>query len=358
MTTLRRILDRRYLNGFRLILGLAILGWVFSRIPMEEFRAVLASSVEQWHWWIVGVAFTLLGLLFAVIRWHGLLTAQGVSLPFSRVFRVFFIGQFFNAFLPGSCGGDVARAYYVFKETTLRRTEAVSTVLVDRGIGLLTMVLFCCVMIAWRLPALVAYPWAKAAGLTMLALLLGAVAGAVVLFRRHLFEHGHRLARLESWSTVGPLIRRMYNAFYVYRDSPQALGRAMLLSLGNLTGLTLACVAFGQSLSLDVSVAEYFTFFPIITVLSSIPLTPGALGIREGLFVELFVIAGARAAQAVPLSLMVYGGGLFWSVFGGLIFIGYTARYGVSWREEWKKLAADNERSVDAIEPSGQSQSG
>lgn len=346
MTTSPRFVNSRVLSWLRFLLGIGILVWVFARLPMEEFREVLAASVSFWHWWVAGILMTLLGLLAAAVRWHGLLAAQGVTLPFHRVFRIFFIGQFFNSFLPGSCGGDVARAYYVFKETTLRRTEAVSTVLVDRGIGLLTIVLFCCVMIAWRLPTLLAYPWAKAAGLVMLALLFAALIGGILFFRRHIFENGTIFQRLEKETRLGPIVRRMYNAFYVYRDQPRALGWAVLFSLGNLAGLTLACYAFGQSLSLDVSVVDYFTLFPMITVLSAIPLTPGALGVREGLFAELFTMTGARAVQTVPLSLMVYGGGLFWSLFGGLIFISYSSSYGVSWREEWSRLSEEHEREL------------
>ncbi len=346
MKILPRIRDKRLLAWLRPLLGVGILVWVFSKIPMEEFRAVLYDSLSHWPWWVLALAMTFLGLLAAAIRWHGLLAAQGVTLSPARVFRIFFIGQFFNSFLPGSCGGDVARAYYVFKETTLKRTEAVSTVLVDRGIGLLTIVVFCCLMIAGRVPTFLAYPWAKAAGLMMVVLLVGALIGAFLFFRRHVFETGAFYQRIETTTRLGPVIRKVYNAFYVYRHQPRALIRAALFSLGNLIGLTMACYAFGQSLSLDVSIVDYFTLFPIITVLSAIPLTPGALGVREGLFAELFAVAGARSAQAVPLSLMVYGGGLFWSLFGGFIFLSYSSSYGTSWRQEWKRLQEEHQRTL------------
>lgn len=338
MTIWPRINKRQLFTLLRALLGVAILAWIFSKIPSDAFRSVMYNSLERWPWWIAGLAMTFLGLLAASIRWHRLLAAQGVTLSPVRVFRIFFIGQFFNSFLPGSCGGDVARAYYIFRETKLKRTEAVSTVLVDRGIGLLTIIIFCCVMLAWRLPTFLGYPWAKAAGLLMATLLLAALIGAFLFFRRHVFKSGTLFQRVEAGSRMGPVIRRVYDAFYVYRDQPRALAWAGVFSLGNLTGLTLACYAFGQSLLLNVSLIEYFTLFPIITVLSSIPLTPGALGVREGLFAELFAVAGARAVQTVPLSLMVYGGGLFWSLFGGLIFVSYSSSYGASWRDEWKRL--------------------
>ena len=49
------------------------------------------------------------------------------------------MAQFFNAFLLGSTGGDLLKAYYAARETHHRKTEAVVTVLVDRLIGLFSM---------------------------------------------------------------------------------------------------------------------------------------------------------------------------------------------------------------------------
>lgn len=332
---------RRGLNHFRWLLGIGLLAWVFSRLPMDEFQSVWRDSVEQWHWWLSGVLMTGMGLLAACIRWSGLLAAQSVQLPPGRVFRIFFIGQFFNSFLPGAAGGDAARAYYVFKETRLKRTEAVATIVVDRGIGLLTLMIFACIMMAWRLPVFWGALWAKS-----VAVILGAVAaiGIVVLylaFRRDL------LAKPSAWQTrsfAGHIVTRIYHAFFVYRNHPRVVARSVLLSLINLCGLTLACFAFGQSLSLDVALIDYFTLFPVITVLSAIPLTPGALGVRESLFAELFTLTGARVAYTVPLSLLVYAGGLFWSLFGGILFIRYSASFGISIRDEWERLQIEFRR--------------
>lgn len=329
---------RFWVPAIRIGLGLAILIWVFSKLPLDEFAAALRQGALNWQWWIVGLLSTGMGLVGAAIRWKRLLQAQQVDLAPTRTLRLFFIGQFFNSFLPGSCGGDAARVYYVFRETQLKRTEAMTTVLVDRGIGFLTLVFFACGMLAWQFTYVVEEQWARLAGILMLAILLGSTIVLIAAFHQHLFERWPRLADTLSRWRLGPVLLRAYSALYVYRDRPAVLGMAVLLSLLNLTGLTLACYAFGRSLGLDVSLLYYFTLFPVITALSSIPITPGAFGVREGLFVQLFAIPGVSAAGAVSLSLMVYGGGLAWSLFGGLLFINYTARFGVSWRDEWRKL--------------------
>ena len=109
---------------------------------------------------------------------------------------------------------------------------------------------------------------------------------------------------------------------------------AVLLSVLNMSLLTLACLCLGLSLGVELRVRDYFTVFPVITVLSSLPLTPGGLGVREGLFVELLNTLGVSAAKALPLSLLTYLGGLAWSLLGGLVFLGYTSSRGQSFQQE------------------------
>lgn len=328
----------------RFALGAGILIWLFKQIPAHDIRSVLATSRQQWPWWVAGITCTFLALNTAVWRWRILLHAQGMPLPFLRVFNIFYIGQFFNAFMPGACGGDIVRAAYVAREAPGRKTEAISTVLVDRGIGLLMILIFSCVLLLIRLSWLLSSKRMEAAGGLMWVILLISLVGLVVFFRRNIFEHRPFLQRFGTRTRLGHLLLQLYNAFYVYRNKPLALVQASLLSLANLVGLTLACYAFGQSLDVPTSLLDYFTLFPIITALSAIPITPGALGIRESLFAELFAVTGARAAQTVPLSLMVYLGGLFWSLFGGLIFIAYSAGRKESLREEWRRLREDRIR--------------
>ena len=325
----------------RMLIGLGILWWVFNKIPLDEFKQSWTAGRTGWPWLMGGIACTLLGLLAAALRWHILLRAQSVQLPWSRVFRISFIGQFFNAFMPGSCGGDAARIYCVFKDTSLKRTEAMSTVVVDRGIGLITLVVFACSILLISKPA-----WLHAAWIQPLALLilLGIALTIIAFFaglHQTVFQHLPPLRRWVKAGAWGVLLTKIYHAFDGYRQQHGALSAAVVLSLMNMAGLTLACYAFGRGLGIALPIADYYILFPIITVLSAIPITPGGLGLREGLFAELFVLAGAASAYAVALSLLVYGGGLFWSLFGGLLFIGYSARYGHSFRTEWQKLQAE-----------------
>ena len=112
------------------------------------------------------------------------------------------------------------------------------------------------------------------------------------------------------------------------------------LSLLNLAFLTLACYSFGKSLQVEQSILDCFTLFPIISVIAAIPITPGSLGVREGLFITMYQAIDVDAHYSMSMSLMVYIGSVIWSLFGGFLFLGYSAGAGHTLRSEIDALKA------------------
>ena len=210
------------------------------------------------------------------------------------------------------------------KDQKGRRTEAVSTILMDRGIGLFSMILFCCCMIPVRLHIFLDNEGPRDTGLLMLLFLLASVIGFFVLFRKNVFEHFRFFQRLENETRLGSLIRKAYDAFFMFSKNLRLLAICIALSWLSMAFLTLACWSFGQAMELTVPVVDYFALFPVISVLMAVPITPGSLGVREGLFVSLFRAVMVEGPQAIVLSLMVYAGGVFWSAVGGVIYLFFT----------------------------------
>lgn len=333
--------------ALRVLVGAAVIAYLLHRMDIATLDDVLAQTARYWPWWIAGLVLTFLGLATGALRWHAILAAQGLRVPAGRVVNVFFIGQFFNAFMLGACGGDVVRAYYVSRDTPGKRAEAASTVFFDRAVGLFVMVVFSCAMIALRLPVFLDNKGTKTAGVLMFLFLAGAVAGILALFRRNLFEHWPFFQRLERDTRLGPLIRRTYDALYLYRGHPKVMFLSVAVSLLNLAFLTMACFAFGRSLQLDTTAADYFTLFPVISVIAAVPVTPGSLGVRESLFVAMFDAVGVGPNHALSLSLLVYLGSLAWSLFGGVLFLGYSAGSGRTLRGEFEAMKS----SEDVLQP-------
>ena len=320
----------------RVLLAVGLLAYLFTRMSSElaSLHLVLHDSLAHWPLWFVSLTFTFLGLLVGALRWHFILRAAGLPLPWAKVFSIFFIGQFFNSFMLGACGGDLARAFYVAREWPGKRAEAATTALIDRAVGLLVLVVFSSAVIIYRFHLFFDHIGNRWMGYVMISFLGGAVLLLGLLFRKNLFEHWPLFQRWEKQTALGATFRRVYSALFLFHAQPRALAVAVLLSVLNMSLLTLACLCLGLSLGVELRVRDYFTVFPVITVLSSLPLTPGGLGVREGLFVELLNTLGVSAAKALPLSLLTYLGGLAWSLLGGLVFLGYTSSRGQSFQQE------------------------
>jgi len=316
-STARKINGTQILRG---LFGFVLLFWLFAKLPFQDLKEAMQESLHHWPWWIAALTTTFLGLTAGSVRWWVIIRSQGFHLSWITVFRLFFIGQFFNSFLPGGCGGDLVRAYYAARLCSKQKAEAASTVLVDRGIGLLTMMLFASIMVLTHLSIFLYSYYLRISAFLLLGMMAGVILLLILTLRVNLFNTFSLFQRLKQ-TKIGHVIQKAYDVVYYYKSHPLILFLCILLSLVNMTFLTLACYCFAQSLLIQRPVTDFFILFPVITILTAIPITPGALGIREGLFAQLFKGVGEPTFRTIPLSLLVYFGGLFWSLFGGILFI-------------------------------------
>lgn len=168
---------------WRIAVCVFLLAWIFHTIFRNEAKEQLGdqwkslSGAEQFHKaWTIGphalwhelsrvhpaaLAASLLCIgvvvMLNVIRWRMILKVQGLDLSLSRATSISFVAQFFNSFLLGSSGGDLIKAYYAARETHHKKTEAVTTVFVDRLIGLWSMLLFAVLMSAMDINIVLKY---------------------------------------------------------------------------------------------------------------------------------------------------------------------------------------------------------
>lgn len=308
----------------RIAVCIGLLTFLFYQTDTKSLIDASRDALSHWPWLVAGIMLTFLGLVAGAVRWREILAAQDIRFSPFKVVHIFLVGQFFNAFMLGACGGDVVRAYYAAKGQKGRRTEAITTILLDRGIGLFSMILFCCLMIPLRIHIFLDNEGPRDTGILMIMFLVGALLGFFILFRKNVFEHFRLFQRLENETRIGVLIRKAYDAVFLFRKNHRLLAISLALSWLSMAFLTLACWSFGQALGLQAQVLDYFALFPIISVLMAVPITPGSLGVREGLFASLFPAVMIDRPHAIVLSLMVYAGGVFWSFAGGLVYLFFT----------------------------------
>lgn len=322
----------------RLAIGLAIILYLFQKIDTSTLATIVSESLRLWRWLIGAVLLFLACLCIGAVRWKIILDAQDLRMSWGRTFCVYFIGHFFNSFMFGATGGDVARAYYAMKETHHKKPEAVATVIIDRVIGMIVLFLIAGAMLIVKAGFYLVHPKTHIPVLVMLAMIAAAAMGLLFVFNFNRLKGWAIFRWITSHPWAGPKIERLVMSFDLYRRRTSVLVSTAILSAGNHIFIVLMCYCLGKSLQVHLGIIDYLAVIPLIMSVSAIPITPGGLGIREGLAVAMLGAMGVSSVQALPLSLMVYALTLVWSLAGGIIFLGYSASSGHSLREEMVEL--------------------
>ena len=282
-------------------------------------------------WLLTSFVFMGTTIFIGVIRWRTVLAVQGLYLPLGRAAGISLVAHFFNSFLLGSTGGDLLKAYYVAAETNHKKAEAVTTVVVDRLLGLFAMLLFVSLMALANWSVVMSQQRFMAVMLVVLGMLF--VSGLVVVLS---FWAGPTGARLKFEALLaklpkGDVLVRCIEACHAFGENPgflpRVLGWSMLLSLA----CVLQIVALGHGLGLPMG--EHFRVLllivPAIICISALPITPSGIGVRENLYVWLLsaTAIGIEAKTALSLSLLAFAGSLLWSLIGGATYLAFRSRH-------------------------------
>jgi len=81
-------------------------------------------------------------------------------------------------------------------------------------------------------------------------------------------------------------------------------------------------IVLGRGLDMSIPPVALFVIVPVIFCISALPITPNGLGVRENLFVLMLAVILVPKTAALSVSLIASAEGLFWSMVGGLIYIG------------------------------------
>jgi uncharacterized membrane protein YbhN (UPF0104 family) len=279
-----------WMNVVRVLITGAALTFLFLTVDLREVLAKLRDAKLLY----LGAAFLLyiLSLVMRAYRWFALLQALDPEVPFGRLLRLYFVGQFFSSFLPSGYGGDVVRALELTQDTD--SSAAVGTVLLDRASGLLVNFAIGLIMLPFV---------AATMELWLVAVLIvvaggGLIAGALVL-------EGRLLRRMTGWlpakislSGEGPLAK-------VYAAVTNCGWPAILRALGvsvvfNITNVVINWLC-GQALDIGVGLAYFFVVTPLLSVSTLFP-SIGGWGIRENVARAVFAPTGAADEVSTALS--------------------------------------------------------
>jgi uncharacterized protein (TIRG00374 family) len=317
-------MKRAVVTIVQLVLTVSIVWWVF-RDPHKRAEIAQTLARADGSWMLLGFAGYGFVEFASTVRWQFLLKVQGIHLSLRRVLSLTMIGVFFNFFIPGGTGGDAVKMFYLVKETPDRKEMALLSVIVDRLIGLVALIVFAGILIAWKWDWLLSVP--ETNHWVYLAL---AVLGAGLLFVATTFVITgcglvHRLpARMPGRDKLAEVAL----AYNVYGKAWRASSLAFVISLvahAGYFGVFYCAIRALASSGMQIpTLVEFYAILPIIGTITSLPISVGGVGWREKLFETFFVgLCSATPGVAVAIASSGYLLTLAWGLIGGLIYALY-----------------------------------
>lgn len=282
-------------------------------VDLGSLRSTLAGASLPWL--LVGVAAAFLSQFGCIVRWR-LLVPKHPSLNLLFLTNSSFVGSFFNTFLPTTVGGDVMRSYDLIKATGAWR-ESLASVLIDRLIGLVGLLLFASV--AW-----LAFQPARTdpvlsngfLGFCLLVLVTFAVLGS----RRVLHAFLRPFGKI-GLGTLQAHAKQFQETLRTYLHDPKTLLEALGITLVLQVVAIGMFAAVAQALQLSIPPLFFAFIVPILMTVSQLPISLNGWGVREGAAILLFGRIGIEPAQALSLSFVSAAIPLLSGGVGGILFL-------------------------------------
>jgi hypothetical protein len=249
-------------------------------------------------------------LVIRAYRWLVLLRSLAPSVPFGRLVRLYFVGQFFSSFLPSQFGGDVIRALELTQDTD--SSAAIGTVLLDRMSGL--MVLFVIGLLVLPFYASQMQPW-------LVWLLIGVsggglAAGALVLegrFLRWLTGHLPSALSLAGQGSLAKIYAAVTNCGW--RAVLGAFGVSAVFNVANIV-INWLC---GQAVGAGIGLGYFVAVTPLLSISGLVP-SIGGWGVRETVSTAIFAPAGIDPNVSAALGASLGGVTLAAGLVGGVLY--------------------------------------
>ena len=91
---------------------------------------------------VATLSITIIRTWLMGIRWETLHPSARPGLTSWSYIRLSMLSALFNLFMPGAVGGDIVKTVYAVKEDKTQKTKQVIAVVVDRTVGLLSILIF------------------------------------------------------------------------------------------------------------------------------------------------------------------------------------------------------------------------
>lgn len=256
--------------------------------------------------------------LTACLQWKMLLEKQGVHMGYGHLLKLYYVGLFFNNFMPGNVGGDVKKIYDIRMQSGQDTVGAgLTATMFDRLFGLFFITVFALGVGALFFihdPEQRAFIWPS------IWIFLGFCVMFAALCSRRIGNFLAKICAKILPAKIENKINHLFGRFQQFRSAK------LWITISILSALTQSLRIFvhyfcGIAIGVDLTMSWYFYYIPLVAIVSALPISIGGFGPRELLAQSLFARAGVPGLESVVIQLLAYFVSLVLSLFGAFAFL-------------------------------------
>jgi uncharacterized membrane protein YbhN (UPF0104 family) len=259
----------------------------------------LVKNFKIMDWRFLPLIFLTLiaNYVIGAFRWKALLIQKGTE-KVSRwyLIKLYFIGAFFNNFMPTSIGGDVYKMFALGKKID-NQAVGFSSTFTERFTGILMLGLIGLLSMSRNL------------GFGVFIILIWVISGFYI-----------GMTVLKILSKKIKFLKKIYDALMVYKDHPKVLLYAFFTSV--LIQICAIATQYLIFLAVGIRLPIFYSLmaFPIITLAGFFVPSINGIGVQDALYASMFSFVGVSTGTAVSVSIIYHMVRMGVSLIGGVIY--------------------------------------
>jgi uncharacterized membrane protein YbhN (UPF0104 family) len=257
-------LKKLLLNAVKILISIALLYFVFKKIPFRDV-ARLWSAINVFYVLLAAVFF-LGSQVLSTKRLEIYLHSNDFNLDFRSNLELYFLGMFYNFFIPGGIGGDAYKVYILNKKFGWSAKKITSSLFNDRLSGLLAI----CVLILAFSAFLFGNQWI----ILIIALIIIGIAFTFLITKNFFSTYKDIFFKTFSISVLIQLLQVI--CFILIMKSLELNDNFTIYTVTFLGSSVLSLVSFagiGVREMLFLQASKYFNFDPSVSVSASLLFT-------------------------------------------------------------------------------------
>jgi len=296
----------------KIVVSVLLIGYLSSTLEFGASLQLMKSS-NLWFF-LLSIFFIILNYIFSAIRWRYLVVREmrekvenmnHIS-TFSLI-KLYFIGAFFNNFMPTSIGGDAYRIYKLGGYLK-SNSHAFTATFFERFLGMLALVCF----------SIVGFSLYRVGDISFFILFAILSIISILIFVSYYPKFNFVIFRFPK---ILKIFDSIHASFMSYKKYPQIIAYSFLLSLVVQVFSILSQYVIFWSLGSVPPLAYSFCAFPLIFLTGyAIPSING-LGSQDILYQQFLATVGISSEVAIAGSILFHLSRVFVSMIGGVFYL-------------------------------------